>query len=118
MSVAWPGVSQLGWGTKAEGLAALLGALGTVGLLATGKGGGGGGEVVCLLSCSIAELILVVQHDGWCGTLFGGAGLWCVSGLGWGVPDRVKNVLIFLSELKISLVNSVQMRVPLWLAFL
>ena len=31
------------------------------------------------------------------------AGLWCVSGLGWGIPDQVKNVLIiiFLLEPKI-----------------
>ena len=41
MSVAWPGVGRgFGWGTKAEGLAALLGALGTVGLLAFGQGSG------------------------------------------------------------------------------
>ena len=24
------------------------------------------------------------------------AGLWCVSGLGWGIPDQVKNVLIII----------------------
>ena len=29
------------------------------------------------------------------------AGLWCVSGLGWGIPDQVKNVLISLLEPKI-----------------
>ena len=41
MSVAWPGDGrQFGWGTKAEGLAALLGALGTVGLLAIRQGSG------------------------------------------------------------------------------
>ena len=41
MSVAWPGVGRrFGWGTKAEGLAALLGVLGTLGLLAIGRGSG------------------------------------------------------------------------------
>ena len=42
------------------------------------------GGVVCLLSCSIAELILVVQHGGWCGALCLVVGLLC-SGvpLGW-----------------------------------
>ena len=29
------------------------------------------------------------------------SGLWCVSGLGWGIPDQVKIVLIFLLEPKI-----------------
>ena len=30
------------------------------------------------------------------------AGLWCVSGLGWGIPDQAKNVIIiFLLEPKI-----------------
>ena len=58
LSVAWPGVGRLGRCTEAEGLAALLGALGTGGLLAIGRG------VVCLLSCSIAELILVVMVAG------------------------------------------------------
>ena len=37
----WPGVGRrFGRGTKAEGLAALLGALGTMGLLAIGWGSG------------------------------------------------------------------------------
>ena len=39
MSVAWPWVGRLGQCTKAEGLAALLGALGTEGLLAIERGG-------------------------------------------------------------------------------
>ena len=65
-------------------------------------------SVIWLLPCSIAELILMVQ----CGDLWGtlcllvrasmllGAGLghyvmlWCVSGLGWGIPEKVKNALI------------------------
>ena len=58
MSVAWGWSAVWLRGTKAEGLAALLGALGTMGLLAIGRG------VVCLLSCSIAELVLGVQHGG------------------------------------------------------
>ena len=51
MSVAWPGVGQrFGRGTKAEGLAALLGALGTVGLLAIRRGSGMPAIRVLLLS--------------------------------------------------------------------
>ena len=64
MSVAWPGVGRrIGRGTKAEGLAALLGALGTVGLLAIGRGSGMPAIMFyCiiyhyLLSCSIAHCI-------------------------------------------------------------
>ena len=52
------GLVGLARGTGAEGLTALLGALGTVGLIAIGRG------VIWLLSCSIAELILVVQRGG------------------------------------------------------
>ena len=40
MSVAWPGVDRLGRGNRTEELAALLGDLGTVGLLAIWRGGG------------------------------------------------------------------------------
>ena len=57
MSVAWGWSAVWLRGTKAEGLAALLGALGTMGLLMPLGGG-----VACLLSCSIAELVLGIQH--------------------------------------------------------
>ena len=69
----WLGLGLVGLagGTRAEGLAALLGALGTVSMLAIGRG------VVCLLSRFIAELILVVQHGGWLGTLCLVVGLLC-----------------------------------------
>ena len=84
-------------------LATLLGGLGSMGLLVIGWEGAG-----WLLSCSIAEIILTVQRGDLRGSLcllmrasvLLGAGLdcyiglWCVSGLDWGIPDQVKNILI------------------------
>ena len=65
--------------------------------------------MVCLLSCSIAELVwgysmvgrVAPSGDG-ASVLWGALGLdcyarlWCVSGSGWGIPDQVKNVLIII----------------------
>ena len=49
-----------------------------MGLLAIGQG------LVCLLSCSIAELILVVKHGGWCGAICLVVGFLCCGvPLGW-----------------------------------
>ena len=62
-------------GTGTVGLTTLLGALGTVGLLAIGWYG--------CLSCSIAELILAVLHGDWWGTLRLVVGLLCSGEPGW-----------------------------------